>query len=75
MDALYGSADRTGSGGAAVVVQASLRVGHRVIERLGDDAEPERFLVEVRATDRVLGAGETLVPLFRTTVHFPQFIA
>lgn len=30
----------------AVVVQASLRVGHRVIERLGDHAEPERFLVD-----------------------------
>lgn len=30
----------------AVVVQASLRVGHRVIERLGDDADPERFLVD-----------------------------
>ncbi len=30
----------------AVVVQASLRVGPRVIERLGDDADPERFLVD-----------------------------
>jgi AcrR family transcriptional regulator len=30
----------------AVVVQASLRVGRRVIERLGDDADPERFLVD-----------------------------
>ncbi len=30
----------------AVVVQASLRVGHRVIERLGDDADPEAFLVD-----------------------------
>jgi AcrR family transcriptional regulator len=30
----------------SVVVQASLRVGRRVIERLGDDADPERFLVD-----------------------------
>lgn len=30
----------------AVVVQASLRVGRRVIDRLGDDADPEMFLVD-----------------------------
>ncbi|MGZ4711982.1 MAG: TetR/AcrR family transcriptional regulator [Acidimicrobiia bacterium] len=30
----------------AVVVQASLRVGHRVMHRLGDHATPEQFLVE-----------------------------
>jgi AcrR family transcriptional regulator len=30
----------------AVVVEATLRVGRQVIHRLGDDAPPERFLVE-----------------------------
>ncbi|MEZ5323283.1 MAG: TetR/AcrR family transcriptional regulator [Microthrixaceae bacterium] len=30
----------------AVVVQATLRLGHEVIEALGPDAPPERFLVE-----------------------------
>jgi AcrR family transcriptional regulator len=30
----------------AVVVQETLRVGYRVIERLGEGAPPERFLVE-----------------------------
>jgi AcrR family transcriptional regulator len=30
----------------AVVLQASLRVGGRVIERLGEDATPEQYLVE-----------------------------
>ena len=30
----------------AVVVQATMRVGRKVIEQLGDDATPEQFLVD-----------------------------
>lgn len=45
----------------AVVVQATLRVGRTVIAELGEDAPPERFLVE--------GLAITLAEMANDPVH------
>jgi AcrR family transcriptional regulator len=47
----------------AVVVEASLRIGRQVIERLGPDPDPQRFLVEGLATALALLADD---PIYRS---------